>query len=82
MDFSNLNLPDVGWATAVALALILAGMVLARKWRGTDRTEAKRAQELKDAEAAYRAAVDSRDPDRIHLAAVRLCKAQQWPDAS
>lgn len=74
MDWSALtNLPAVGWPTAIALAIVLAGLLLGARY------EARKhhAKELQDAETAYKAAVSSRDPDRIRIAAIRLRNARR-----
>ncbi len=62
----------LGYGTAVAAVAIVALVAVFRKWRRDD--EAKK--ELANAKEAYRAAVDSGDPDRIHLAARRLQNAR------
>lgn len=74
MDWSTLtNLPAVGWPTAIALAIALAGLLLGAMHEARRRIE----RELQDAEANYKAAVASRDPDRIRLAALRLRNARR-----
>jgi hypothetical protein len=77
MDFSALSIPQVGWASAIALALALAGAILIRQWTRADKHEREAKDEIEKAEAAYRLAVDSRDVDRIRLAAVRLQNARK-----
>jgi hypothetical protein len=74
VDWSTLtNLPAVGWPTAVALAIVMAGLLLGTRYEARKR----RAKELQDAENDYRSAVDSRDPDRIRIAAIRLRDARR-----
>jgi len=74
VDWSTLtNLPAVGWPTAIALAIALAGLLLGAMHEARTR----HAKELQDAEANYKAAVASRDPDRIRLAALRLRNARR-----
>ncbi len=58
----------LGYGTAVAIVSIIAALAVMRRWRGRD--EARK--ELENAQKAYRDAVASGDPDRIHLAARRL----------
>jgi FtsZ-interacting cell division protein ZipA len=74
MDWAGLtNLPSVGWPTAIALAIAMAGLMLG-SWHESRK---RRAKELQDAENDYKDAVASRDPDRIRLAAVRLRLARR-----
>jgi len=74
VDWSALtNLPAVGWPTAVALAIALAGLIAGSAIEG----RLKRERELKEAEQAYRAAVASGDPDRIRIAAAGLRDARK-----
>lgn len=74
MDWSTLtNLPAVGWPTAIALAIALAGLLLGTRYEARKR----HARELHEAEKIYRAAVDSGDLDLIAIAARRLRDARR-----
>lgn len=74
MDWSGLgSLTDVGWPTVIAMAIALAGLIAGA---AVERRQ-KRERELKEAEQAYRAAVDSGDPDRIRIAAAGLRDARK-----
>ena len=74
MDWATLtNLPAVGWPTAIALAVALAGLLLGAMHEARTR----HAKELQDAENIYRAAVDSGDLDLIAIAARRLRDARR-----
>ena len=74
MDWSTLpNLPAVGWPTAIALAIALAGLLLGARYEARKRI----AQELQNAKKIYRAAVAAGDPDLIAIAARRLRDARR-----
>lgn len=74
MDWSTLtNLPAVGWPTAIALAIALAGLLLGTRYEARKR----HARELQNAEKIYRAAVAAGDPDLIAIAARRLRDARR-----
>lgn len=74
MDWSTLtNMPSVGWPTAIALAIVLAGLFAGSIYESRKRRE----KELRNAEKIYRAAIASGDPDLIHIAAKRLRYAQR-----
>lgn len=74
MDWSTLtNLPAVGWPTAIAMAIALAGLLLHARREACKR----HAKELQDAEKIYRAAVFAGDPDLIAIAARRLRNARR-----
>lgn len=72
MDFPDLS--GIEWPAAIAVALILGGYILRRRWRRQD----ERMKELQDAKDAYKKAVedtsgsDDERADRIHIAALRL----------
>ena len=79
MDFSSItNIPQVGWATAVAMALVLAGLVMGARREARKHRE----KELQDAIDEYYQAVVSRDPDRLNIAARRLRDARKRAGAS
>ena len=65
-------IPVYGWATVAAIALALVATWLVRRWRKED----ARATRITQAEADYRAANLSGDPDRIAIAARRLLDAR------
>jgi len=74
VDWSALtNLPAVGWPTAIALAIALAGLLLGAMHEARTR----HARELQNAEKIYRAAVAAGDPDLIAIAARRLRDARR-----
>ena len=74
MDWSTLtHLPAVGWPTAIALAIVLAGLLLGARHEARKR----HARELQHAEKIYRAAVAAGDPDLIAIAARRLRDARR-----
>lgn len=66
IDISQFS--GLGYGTAVAAVAIVALVAVFRKWRRDD--EARK--ELQNAKEAYRDAVATGDPDRIHIAARRL----------
>jgi membrane protein implicated in regulation of membrane protease activity len=70
--FTLTSLTQLGWPAAIALALILAILLLIALQERSRRHE----DDLHQAEEEYRAAVASRDPDRIALAARRLRDAR------
>jgi hypothetical protein len=70
MDLPTL---DYGWAAALTALVILTGAVLNRIWKKEDTRDLS----LAEAEAAYRRAVASLDPRRIHVAARRLRRARK-----
>ena len=72
------SLPEVGWPTAIALAIALAGLINANR----DQASKRRARELQDPEKAKKDAVASRDPDRIRIAAMRLRDARRKAGAA
>jgi len=68
------SLPNVGWATAVGLGLVLAGLIMTRKWSKRDKKEAEVENELRAARKEYYDATEQvpPDPGRIHVAGKRL----------
>ena len=66
------NLPSVGWASAATLALALAAYFIV----GRVEDRRRRAKTIQDAERDYRLAIESRDHDRISVAAARLRDAR------
>jgi hypothetical protein len=71
MDLSQFQ--SLGWGTAVAVLAIAAMAALFRHWKKADAA----GEELKNAEEAYKLAVGSGDPDRIHIAGKRLQDARR-----
>lgn len=71
--FALTALTQLGWPAVIALAIILAIMLLLTRQERRKR----HATEVQQAEEAYRAAVASRDPDGIALAARRLRDARR-----
>jgi hypothetical protein len=63
---------DYGWAAALVALTVLVGAILRRVWIKED----SRDSALKDAGAAYRRAVESRDARAIRVAAKRLRRAR------
>lgn len=88
MEWWPVNLPVIGWATAVSLVAAVLGSVILRYWARKDQSKEEAKQREREAnerldlaEKTYRAAVaefyHTGDVERLRLAAKRLHNARR-----